>query len=106
MIPPERKMVDDSTTARPLVASRTRPSRAKRKAITTVAKTSKKPSTTRCTNHHRPYSVLAGASRPLVETGDGDRRDEEESQDAALHVLAAQRGPDAKRHQEEPEEEA
>ena len=38
--------------------ARSRPSRVNRKAITAVAKTSKKPSTHRCTTHQRQYSTM------------------------------------------------
>ncbi len=59
MIPPDRKIVADSRLASPAVRSDTSFSRANRNAITTVAKTSKKPSTQRCTTHQRQYSTMA-----------------------------------------------
>ena len=59
MIPPDRKMVVENRTAAVAVAVRSRPMRVNRKAITTVAKTSKKPSTQRWTTHHRQYSAMA-----------------------------------------------
>ena len=61
-------------------ARRTRPSLVNRKAITTVAKTSKKPSTHRCTTHQRQYSAIARLrlasphQAGAVEQADGDRR--------------------------------
>ncbi len=59
MMPPERKIVADSTLARAAMRIVTSPSRANRNAMTTVAKTSKKPSTHRCTTHQRQYSATA-----------------------------------------------
>ena len=59
MMPPDRKIVADSTLACAAVRIATSFSRAKRKAMTTVAKTSKKPSTHRCTTHQRQYSATA-----------------------------------------------
>jgi hypothetical protein len=59
MMPPERKMVEESSAAFPALLRLTSFSRAKRKAITTVAKTSKKPSTHRWTTHQRQYSATA-----------------------------------------------
>ena len=41
------------------VAVRNRPMRVNRKAMTTVANTSKNPSTQRCTTHQRQYSAIA-----------------------------------------------
>ena len=69
----------------PLRTARRR-SRTKRKAITTVAKTSKKPSTQRCTTHQRQYSdqrQVRGAAvhEPgAVEERDGHRGEEEEAE--------------------------
>ena len=59
MMPPARKIVALSVLARPADLSPSRPRRANRKAITTVANTSKNPSTQRCTTHHRQYSAIA-----------------------------------------------
>ena len=59
MIPPERKMVEASTVDTPAVFRLTRRSRANKNAITTVANTSKNPSTQRCTTHQRQYSATA-----------------------------------------------
>ena len=44
--------------ARFALAVRTRPSRVKISATTAVAKTSKKPSTHKCTSHQRQYSII------------------------------------------------
>ncbi len=59
MIPPDRKIVAESRLASPASFSDTSRSRANRNAITTVANTSKNPSTHRCTTHHRQYSAIA-----------------------------------------------
>lgn len=58
MIPPDKKMVADSSA--PLAASRGRisPRRVKKNAMTVVAKTSKNPSTQRWTTHQRQYSTI------------------------------------------------
>ena len=47
-----------NSTATVAVRTASRPSRVNRKAITAVAKTSKKPSTHRCTSHQRQYSTI------------------------------------------------
>ena len=46
-----------NNTAVVAVLTRNSPSRVNRKAMTAVAKTSKKPSTHRCTTHHLQYST-------------------------------------------------
>ena len=51
-------MVENSTALVADARARTRPSCVNRKAITAVAKTSKKPSTHRCTTHQRQYSTI------------------------------------------------
>src|SRR6266540_3222563 len=53
MIPPKRKITEEKSTARVAERTRSSPNRVNRNAITTVAKTSKKPSTHRCTTHDR-----------------------------------------------------
>ena len=66
MMPPTRKIVVDEITAVVAVADRISPSRVNRNAITTVANTSKKPSTHRWTTHQRQYSVIDRCvSRPM-----------------------------------------
>ena len=80
--------------------------------MATVAKTSKKPSTHRCTTHQRQYSTeprwLSGPVHQAgaVEAGDGQRREGEQEQERALLVTAPQRRPQAPEHQPQPEEEA
>ena len=60
MMPPARKIVAESSDGRGRrCRAARRPSRANRNAMTTVAKTSKKPSTQRCTTHQRQYSAMA-----------------------------------------------
>jgi hypothetical protein len=51
-------MIVANRTATVAVATGNRPRRVKRNAITAVAKTSKKPSTHRCTSHQRQYSTI------------------------------------------------
>src|ERR1051325_2580016 len=58
MIPPERKIVAESRADFAANAGRINPSRVKKKAITVVANTSKKPSTHRWTTHQRQYSTI------------------------------------------------
>ena len=47
-----------STMALLAVLARIKPRRVNNKAITAVANTSKKPSTHKCTNHQRQYSII------------------------------------------------
>ena len=49
----------ENMTARVAVDTESSFRRVSRNAITTVAKTSKKPSTHRCTTHQRQYSAVA-----------------------------------------------
>src|SRR5205085_12575070 len=58
MMPPDRKMTVEKSTARVAVLTESSCRRVNRNAITTVAKTSKKPSTRRCTTHQRQYSAV------------------------------------------------
>ena len=58
MMPPERKMVAESSAALAAKAGRISLSRVKKNAITVVANTSKKPSTHRWTTHQRQYSTI------------------------------------------------
>src|SRR3954447_11109088 len=58
MMPPERKIVAESRADLAAKAGRIKPRRVKKKAITVVANTSKKPSTQRCTTHQRQYSTM------------------------------------------------
>ncbi len=58
-MPPARKMTVEKITAAVALAICNNPIRVNRNAMTTVAKTSKKPSTQRCTTHQRQYSAMA-----------------------------------------------
>lgn len=53
-----QEIVADKSAEAAAMPGRMRPSRMKKKAMTVVAKTSKKPSTHRCTTHHRQYSTI------------------------------------------------
>ena len=70
-------------------SGRIRSSRVKKKAITVVAKTSKKPSTHRCTTHQRQYStidkvrVLSPGQARAVEQADGRGGEHEEPEQVA-----------------------
>ncbi len=55
--PPVMNTMVANSTATAAVDVRSRPSRVKISAMTAVAKTSKKPSTHRCTSHQRQYST-------------------------------------------------
>ena len=57
-MPPDRKMTVEKSTAFVAVWMERSFRRVKRKAMTTVAKTSKKPSTQRWTTHQRQYSAV------------------------------------------------
>ena len=57
-MPPDRKTIVANNTATVAVPMRSRPRRVNRNAITAVAKTSKNPSTHRCTTHQRQYSTI------------------------------------------------
>ncbi len=57
MMPPNKKIAVEAIVALVAVRALISPSREKRNAMTTVAKTSKKPSTHRCTTHQRQYSM-------------------------------------------------
>jgi hypothetical protein len=59
MMPPARKITVEKSTPAVAVPTRSSPMRVNRKAMTTVAKTSKNPSTHRCTTHQRQYSARA-----------------------------------------------
>src|SRR5690606_4055575 len=58
-IPPERKIIVENNTLAVADFGFNRPKRTNKKAITTVANTSKNPSTHRCTTHHLQYSAIA-----------------------------------------------
>jgi hypothetical protein len=58
IIPPERNTTVENRTARVAVTTDRSFRRVSRNAITTVANTSKKPSTHRCTTHQRQYSAV------------------------------------------------
>ena len=62
-MPPNRKIVVEAMKARFALRAFTRPKRVKSKAKTPVAKTSKKPSTHRCTTHQRQYSATERCER-------------------------------------------
>ena len=78
--------------------------------MTTVAKTSKKPSTHRCTTHQRQYSAIGEirvppvAERGPVEQGDGGGGDQEHHQERTLLARLAQRRQNRAHHQRQPEE--
>ena len=106
-------MTVEKSTA--VVAERTcsRPMRVKRKAMTTVAKTSKKPSTQRCTTHQRQYSAMAEVRVPAphqagaVEEGDGGGGDQEQAEQAGGCSPGLRKaGHKRADHQAEPEEQA
>ena len=90
MMPPARKMVVEKSTARRgRRAPRAARAATNRKAITTVAKTSKKPSTHRCTTHQRQYSTDR-------EVGCAARTSARRRRTAAMATLGdARRGPAA-----------
>ena len=56
--PPAMKMIVANNTATVASLIGISPSRVNRNAITAVAKTSKNPSTHRCTSHQRQYSII------------------------------------------------
>jgi hypothetical protein len=58
-MPPNMKTMVSRMIALLAVAARIRPRRVNSSAMTAVAKTSKKPSTHRCTSHQRQYSTIA-----------------------------------------------
>src|SRR5215204_3515247 len=99
-MPPERKMMVEKSVAFVAVTTESSRRRVKRKAITTVAKTSKKPSTQRWTTHQRSHIVR------VVEERDGDGRDGEEREERAPFVLPSERRRERAPHQKEPEDEA
>jgi hypothetical protein len=57
-MPPNRKTMVSAMMARLADAARIRPRLVKMRATTAVAKTSKNPSTHRCTSHQRQYSTI------------------------------------------------
>jgi len=57
--PPAMNTIVAKSTLLVALRARIRPSLTKRKLITATAKTSKKPSTHRCTTHQRQYSTTA-----------------------------------------------
>ena len=58
-IPPAKNTIVEKSTAVLATLMRNKPKRENKKAATTVANTSKKPSTQRCTTHQRQYSAIA-----------------------------------------------
>ena len=92
MMPPERKTTVENNTARVAVATESSLRRVSRNAITTVAKTSKKPSTQRCTTHHRQYSAvdqiaaLAVHQPGGVKQRDGDARQKKHQEQGMVFV--------------------
>ena len=112
MMPPDRKIVADSSAAAAATPGRIRFSRRKMKAMTVVAKTSKKPFHPQMHHppspvfDHRQLRVLSPRQAGAVEQGDGAGRDGQQRHQLFLLSLLSQRRSQNANHQKQPQQQA